>query len=373
MIKKSSKKESRAFSVLIGLIELYLKTGKSIGSNTLKESGFQGLSSATIRNYFVEMEKQGLLHQPHSSGGRIPTNEAFRLYAQEALFSLDSASELEKEYEEPEVSESRDLTRFLQKNAEKLSELTGYAVFFSSVRFDYDFIQDIKLVNVNNDRLLCVMITDFGQILTEILPLNKKLSLFSIKKIESQIQWRIKGGKKPNDLTEEEKIIAQNYSNEIMVRYLVRYSNFSDEDIFRTGFSTLLSYPEFNDPIALATGLSLFENPSHMRLLLSDCVRTGCLRYWIGSDLTPYAAAAEGCSVIAIPYRVGETIAGAIGILGPCRMPYRKLFGTMQLFSKNLSNSLKKSFLKFKISLRHPRSIAPYIKQTAQHLLEIKE
>ncbi|MCC5832243.1 MAG: heat-inducible transcriptional repressor HrcA [Chlamydiales bacterium] len=373
MMKKQSKKETRSLRVLLGLVELYLETGKPIGSNTLRDHGFQALSSATIRNYFVELEKQGFLRQPHSSGGRIPTNEAFRLYAEEALPTPELCPDVEERLQGLESAESRNLTRFLQKGAETLSEITGYAVFLSSVRFDHDFILDIKLVGIDADRLLCVMITDFGQILTEVLSINKKISSFSLKRIETQIQWRIKGGEKPDNLTEEEKVLAQTYYNEIMVRYLVRYSNFSDEDIFRTGFSTLLSYPEFNDPVALATGLSLFENPGHMRLLLGDCVRTGLLRYWVGSDLAPYAAAAEGCSVIAVPYRVGPTIAGAIGILGPCRMPYRTLFGTMHFFSEILSKSLTKSLLKFKISFRHPRSAAPYIEQTAQHLLESKE
>lgn len=373
MIKKQSKKETRAFQVLLGLVELYLETGKPIGSNTLKEHGFQSLSSATIRNYFAELEKQGLLRQPHSSGGRIPTNEAFRLYAAEVLPSTELTPDVEESLHELELGETRNLTSFLQKSAEKLSEVTGYAVFLSSVRFDHDFIMDIKLVGIDADRLLCVMITDFGQILTEVLPLNQKLSAFSLKRIEAHIQWRVKGGEKPENLTAEEGTLAQNFYNEIMVRYLVRYSNFSDEDIFRTGFSTLLSYPEFNDPVALATGLSLFENPGHMRLLLSDCVREGALRFWVGSDLAPYAAAAEGCSVVAIPYRVGHTTAGAIGVLGPCRMPYQTLFGTMQYFSEILSKSLTKSLFKFKISFRHPRSTAPYIEQTAHNLLEIKE
>lgn len=374
-MKKKSKKQSRAYHVLLGLVELYLETNKPIGSNTLKEHGFQELSSATIRNYFVELEKQGFLRQPHSSGGRIPTPEAFRLYASEVFSSPQLNPDIEEKIQGMELDESRNIATYLQKSAEKLSELTHYAVFLSSVRFDHDFILDIKLVGIDSDRLLCIMVTDFGQIFTEVLPLESKHSSFSLKRIESYIQWRIKGGEKPSNLAREEQKCAQDYYNEIMVRYLVRYSNFSDEDIYRTGFSSLLSYPEFHDPVALATGLSLFENPAHMRLLLNDCVRDSSLRYWIGTDLSPYASSAQGCSVMAVPYRIGSTIAGAIGILGPCRMPYRALFGTLHFFADCMSKSLTKSLLKFKISFRQPRSTTPYIQlnQTAQNLLEIKE
>lgn len=361
----------------MGVVELYLETNKPIGSNTLREHGFERFSAATIRNYFVELEQQGLLRQPHSSGGRIPTDEAYRLYAAEALLSPLIAPDIEEKFQDLELEESRNLARYLQHSAEKLTLATECAVFLSSVRFDHDFILDIKLVSIDADRILCVMVTDFGQILTEILPISQKLSSFALKRIEAHIQWRIKGGSKPDSLMAEESALAHHFYNEIMVRYLVRYSNFSDEDIFRTGFSTLLTYPEFNDPVALATGLSLFESPTHMRLLLSDCVRSGTIRYWIGNELSHYSVSVQGatagCSIIAIPYRVGQTIAGAIGILGPCRIPYRRLFGTLQFFSESLSKSLTKSLLKFKISFRHPRSSPPHIEKTAHKLLEIKE
>ena len=74
-------KDQRERQVLFGLIELYLQMGKPIGSNTLREQGFGALSSATIRNYFMKLEDEGLLRQQHSSGGRIPTSAAYKLYA----------------------------------------------------------------------------------------------------------------------------------------------------------------------------------------------------------------------------------------------------------------------------------------------------
>lgn len=81
-IKKMSKEE-REKTVLLGLVDHYIREGKPVGSNTLKDVGFQDLSSATLRNYFSILEDQGYLHQQHISGGRIPTAAAYRIYAQE--------------------------------------------------------------------------------------------------------------------------------------------------------------------------------------------------------------------------------------------------------------------------------------------------
>src|SRR5438445_6912236 len=79
---KKPPKDQREKLVLLGLVELYLKLGAPVGSNTLRENGFEHLSSATIRNYFAKLEEGGYLKQQHSSGGRIPTSLAFKLYAQ---------------------------------------------------------------------------------------------------------------------------------------------------------------------------------------------------------------------------------------------------------------------------------------------------
>lgn len=368
------KREKREKEVLLALCELYLETGKPIGSNTLKEERFPELSSATIRNYFAKFEGLGLLKQHHSSGGRLPTEEGIRLYVASVQDAPIVPPDLEKRLL-IKLPPSKNIHTYLQKATEKLSEVTGAAAFLSAVRFDHDFIQEVKLVGIDEERILSVLLTDFGQILTEILPTTRKLSSFAIKRIESYLQWRIRGGTKPEELKEDE-LLAQKLYSEIIVRYMVRYSNFSEEDIYRTGFSRLLGYPEFSDPLALSSGLSLFENTSHMRLLLSDCMRENKLCYWIGSDLAPYASATDSCAVLAIPYHIGETRVGAVGILGASRMPYRSLFGTLNFFSKTITKSLTKTLYKYKLSFRQPRSHRKLerdlIDQTSIKLLENK-
>lgn len=383
LVVKKSKKEFREERVLFGLIELFLKSGKPIGSQTLQESGFDDLSSATIRNYFAELENKGYLKQSHVSGGRIPTNKALRFYAQANLTEFTIDSEIEEELRVLKQGETKHLSAYLQNAAELLSELTGYATFLNSVRFDHDFILEMKVVGIDANRILFILITDFGQILTETLTYDKRLSTFTLKRMENYFQWKLKGGnakEKPPLLAEEEHI-AKEFYTEIMIRYLVRYSNYSDDDIYRTGFSKLIKYPEFQDPIALSSALSLFENVTQMRLLLSDSVKNGKLAFWIGSDLAHYSMASEGCSVLAIPYRIHQQEAGAIGLLGPSRMPYKNLFAILTTFADFLSETVTKSLYKFKLSYRQPRSPTSYLESKewaiesdkSFKLLEIKE
>src|SRR5262249_3367619 len=114
----------------------------------------------------------------------------------------------------------------------------------------------------------------------------------------------------------------------------------------------------------------LFENLSSMRSLLSECCNVNKLSCWIGEDLQKHAPTVSACSVIAVPYRINQTIAGAIAILGPHRIPYRRLFGILQASSEYISKTLTSSMYKFKIAFRQPT--APHLDFKNHLLLEDK-
>lgn len=354
MTLKRPPKDEREKQVLLGLVELYLETGAPVGSSTLREYGFQNLSSATIRNYFSTLEKTGFLKQQHSSGGRIPTEEAFKLYVQT---NLNNAQIKEKEagtIREKLSKPTREVAAYLQRAAEVLAEATQCAVFLSSPRFDQDFVLDVKLVEIDPNRCLCVLITDFGMIHTETLYIERGISHANLNKIAQYLQWRISGIEKPK-LSHEEEKLADFFYKEIMLRHIVTYSNFSAEDIYKTGFSKLLSYPDFNNATSLASSLSLFENESDLRTLLKKSCEKQELCCFLGEDLNCLSTELSGCSVIVIPYRIHQTMAGAIALLGPNRIPYRRLFGIMHTASEALSETLTSSLYKFKISFRKPK------------------
>lgn len=351
---KKLPKTDREQAVLLGLIELYLKTGKPIGSHTLQENGFETLSSATIRNYFSKMEMQGYLKQQHTSGGRLPTDKALRLYTNtyqsQGIIEKDQEEALEKIFKK----ESKEIATFLNQAADALSALTQCAVFISSPRFDQDFIQDVKLLQIDSIKLLSVLITDFGLIHTETIYLERAVDASFLRTCEEYFLWRMNKGEKPMFRTDAEAKMAQRIYNEIMVRHVVGYANFPNEEIFRTGLSKLLAYPEFNDAAALANSLSLLEDETQMRAILRETIKNNELSSWIGDELCPHVPASSECTIIAIPYRINQTVAGSIALLGPTRLPYRNLFGLVRAFSEKISRALTNSIYKYKITFRQP-------------------
>jgi heat-inducible transcriptional repressor len=353
---KKLPKNDREHAVLMGLIELFLKTGKPIGSHTLQENGFESLSSATIRNYFSKMEARGLLKQQHTSGGRIPTEKAYRLYADEHKSAGHIEALQERNLADVFEKESREIASLIHRAAEALSEETKCAVFISTPRFDQDFIQDVRLLALDPTKLLAVLMTDFGLIRTETLYVEKPAAPPFLRAVEEYFLWRMNKAEKPLFADEAETKAAQRIYNEVMVRHVVGYANYLNEEIVRSGLSRLLAYPEFNDAAALSRSLSLLEDDAAMRGLLRECARSGPLRCWIGDELCPAVPAGSECAVVATPYRINQAAVGAVAVLGPMRLSYKNIFGLVQHFSEELSRKLTQSVYKFKISFRQPET-----------------
>lgn len=365
MSKTFTKKQEKEHSVLLGLVELYIKTGKPIGSNTLKESGFDHLSSATIRNYFFKLEEQGFLSQQHSSGGRSPTDAAYKLYAETSL-TKDLLSKVKRKCLDKELFyEGKEIITYLHQVIELLSEESGCAALISTPRFDQDLITDVRLLLLDSHRVLCILMTSFGLVETEVFYIPNKISSFSLKRIESYLAFKRTGLDKPH-LDPEELLLADHMHNELLLRHIVGHATFTQEDIYKTGFTKLLRYPELQDTGALANTLSLFENPYLMQKLCDEACKHQQIRTWIGKDLEPYHVGCRDCSMILAPYSIRDKCVGALGILGPTRIPYQYLFELLKAIAQLLSERLSSILFKYHMSYRMPHAKGVDFKENSE-------
>ncbi len=334
---KRTFKEEREKTVLIGLIELYIKDGKPVGSSTLQANGFKNISSSTIRNYFSKLEEGGYLIQQHSSGGRIPTKKGYEFYVNHCLLQGYIDKTDEKLLKEALPQDGSELLTYLYATAEALSDLTKCPIFMLPPKLEIDFIQKIRLFPIDEKRLLCLLLSDFGYIRYETLYIPHFFSLEETQSIEEYFYWRLsKREKKPLFQNEVIAKWAQRIYNEIMVRHVVGYS--TDVELYKTGLSKLLCYPEFTSATALASSLSLFENEEKMRSILLQSMQQNGLTCKIGEE-----------SIIALPYKACGITIGAIAILGPNRLPYKKLFSLLMTCSNHIQKVLGNSLSKFKI------------------------
>jgi len=372
MLPKRSNKRDKEMRVLTALVEYYLKTGKAVGSNTLKEVGFPNQSSATIRNYFASLEEEGYLKQHHTSGGRVPTEAAYKLYAQECLEEHERSSSRDQHIAPSEEAEDlKAVALYLQRAAEVCAESTLCAAFVSAPRFDQDFVTDIKLISLDSSRALAAVLTSFGHVYTETLHAPHKIGAHSIQRIESYFRSRLTNSDPTLEppLSAEEQELAVRFYQETMARYLVNYANFSQEDLFRTGFSKLLRYPEFQEAESLVASLSLFENQTALRSLARDVQRAGKIKCWIGEELFAFLPHQPNCAIVAAPYTIGHKCVGSIGIIGPMRVPYKQLFAKLDSLADEVSRFLDKNLYKYKIDYRRPQGSGYELDYQAHKLL----
>jgi heat-inducible transcriptional repressor len=355
MKTKIKKKAKREEEILLGFIKLFLETGKPIGSSSLQSNGFDHLSSATIRNYFATLESQGFAHQPHTSGGRLPTSKAFKWYAENTKDHIETHPQIQKLLEQRFSSVER-IYQFLEEIANVLAETSGAAVAISSPRFDQDSIIDIKLLLIDHNRLLVALVTNFGVVNTYLLNISNKISSFSQKRIENYLQAKLQNIATLLNLTEEERSLAEKIYQEVMVRYIVNYANFSNVDLITCGFSNLLQYKEFNDPVTITKSLSLFENEQELQAILKHALQKQGLSFWIAEDLEPFSKHITHCSILAMPYKINELSAGAILIYLPMRADYKVHFSILKTFCEFISKLLTKTTYKHKISFRTPNN-----------------
>jgi heat-inducible transcriptional repressor len=368
-VKKISRKD-REKDVLLGLVDLYIKQGKPVGSHTLQEEGFEHLSSATIRNYFAKLEMEGFLKQHHTSGGRAPTDKAFRIYAEEELIKQTLKVDNDLFLSTLILKETKAIPTYLQKISAAISELTGCATFLISPKFDQDFIVKIKLLPIDDERILYAILTDFGQVHTEIIQVTIKISPAFLKRIEDYFHYRLTGLNKPN-LNHEEEKVAKDHYNEIVLRHFVSYTNMQSDEIYKAGFSKLLLYPEFHDPEILSNTLSVFENSSVIKPLFDMTFAEEKTKFWIGDDLANYIPPPYYASLIAVPYQIGGKTVGVIAALGPDRLPYGKVFSILENAAHYLSENLTKSLYKFKLTYRRPKSKILDMKNKGSEILSL--
>lgn len=354
---KRSGRIDRKERILLSLVEHYIKTGKPVGSNVLQEVGLEDISSATIRNYCASLEEEGYVKQLHSSGGRIPLGKAFHWYAQRASDEMVQEPAQKPLFDLSQKIGVHEVVSILQEAAHILSEKLQSSVVISSPRFDRDSIIDIHFHFLDVRRALAVVISEFGLIHTQVLMPLESLSPALVRKADRFAKALLYKEPLEGELFEPDELtLIRKLYQEAVSSFFVSYSSFSQEDVWKFGFSRLLEYPEFQEAGGLAAPLAFFENTMLIRGLFREVQRQGALRFWVGGDLAPFVPVEPNCAFVAMPYQVGGKNVGSIGVLGPQRMLYKEVFRLLSCMSRELSDLLTNTLIKHRISYRMPES-----------------
>ena len=337
--------DERKTKILQAIIRNYLETGEPVGSRTISKYTDLNLSSATIRNEMADLEELGYILQPHTSAGRIPSDKGYRFY-------VDSMME-EKEREVVEMKEMllerQDKMEVLLKQVAKvLAQNTNYATMISAPQTHHNKLKFIQLSRVDANQILAVIVGEGNVIKNNILSVTQELSDETLLKLNILLNTHLNGLSIEEinlgmiaDMKKQAGIHSDIVSEVIdAVAEAIR----AEEDlrIYTSGANNIFRYPELADQQKASQLISTFEEKQLLSELvqgtLADENNTG-IQVYIGNE-TPVSSMKD-CSVVTATYELEEGMRGTIGIIGPKRMDYDKVIGTLKALQSQLDELYK--------------------------------
>ena len=336
----------RKVKILQAIIRNYLETGEPVGSRTISKYTDLNLSSATIRNEMSDLEEMGYILQPHTSAGRIPSDKGYRLYVDTMMEQKDREIE---EMKEVMVQKEDKMDQLLKQVAKLLAVNTNYASMITTPTIHTNKLKFIQLSRVDVNQLLAVVVVEGNVIKNNIIHTAEELDDETLLKLNILLNTHLNG------LALEEINLGMISSlkqqagihSEIVADVIdaIAESIHAEEDleVYTSGANNIFRYPELADQQKASSIINTFEEKQLLTELvqenLSDDNNTG-IQVYIGEE-TPIQSMKD-CSVVTATYELGEGMRGTIGIIGPKRMDYDKVIGTLKTITHQLDDLYKK-------------------------------
>ena len=289
----------RRSAILEMIIDYYIRTGEPMGSKTLCQMLPYSISSATIRNEMAFLTSVGFLEQRHTSGGRVPTKAAYRYYI-DNIINGGTLSPYEKQkIDEVLSTNASDPERLLANASKLLSELTGCAAFYSTVKDPLDCVQGIELIPTGNSKAMLVMMSVGGKIKSSICKINCPVD-------------------------NEFKQIFYSITNEffIGVPLCSLCAEASEGSLVISGETRLLSQSELGDSVYNLL-LLLAQKDKLAAMLESFAKTTAKAQLLIGDENPMYELRNTTMAIAKLQYNDMQT--ATIGIIGSTRIDYKRI------------------------------------------------
>lgn len=338
--------DDRKIKILKAIIKTYLETGEPVGSRTISKYTDLQLSSATIRNEMSDLEEMGYIIQPHTSAGRIPSDKGYRFYVDQIM------QEKEQEVTEVKALMIKRVDRvelILKKLAQLLANNTNYAAMISGPQYHRNKLKFIQLSQMDPHKLLVVTVVEGNLIRNKVvhvqedisqeellnlnIMLNSSLNGLTIDEINLGVISRLK-----------EQAGAHSQVVDLVLSEVAAVIQSDEEDlqIYTSGATNIFKYPELSDGEKASQLISTLEQKEMLQELITDVNRTeedNGIQVYIGEE-TPLQTMKD-CSVVTANYELGEGIRGTIGIIGPKRMDYEKVLGTLRHLMRQIDATFK--------------------------------
>jgi heat-inducible transcriptional repressor len=331
---------SRQSTLLKLIVENYIKEARPISSKSLCD--VLECSSATIRNEMAFLEDHGLLEKTHTSSGRIPSVSGYKYYVEHLVTRdyevVNDFPLIDKIFNDETLNKEQ----MIKKAIDLLSDLTNYMTLASENNYEHIRIAKLDLVQISDFDALLLIITSTAKVETRQIKIPK-MGFAEFKKVidafdkalhncyVSEIKYILKSENVAN-------IISQyiDYQDEILRTFEVAFSSLNQTKTFHSGIDTIFEIPEFRDVDKIKEIITAVNNESINSLIATP---TRGLSVRIGHENN--ISVMNDCSIVSVPYQIGDDEAGMIAVIGPTRMEYSRVIPLLEYIAKNMSKLFK--------------------------------
>ena len=341
----------RKLKILHAIIQTYLESGEPVGSRTISKYTDLNLSSATIRNEMSDLEELGYIVQPHTSAGRIPSDKGYRFYVDHLMEEKDREV---KEMKDFVIEKTEKMDQVLKQVAKMLANNTNYATLVSAPTYSTNKIKFRQLSNVDESHILAVIVLNSNIVKNQMIEVEEQLDNETILKLNILLNTALNGlSLQEINLgtiakLKEQAGIHSTIVGDVLDALAQTLSENEDLQIYTSGATNILKYPELSDAESATNLLSTFEEKDELLNLVTESLsddqkeKGNGIQVYIGNEAPVQTM--KDCSIVTATYDLGEGVKGTIGIVGPKRMDYENVVDNL----KNLKSQLDGIFEKNK-------------------------
>jgi heat-inducible transcriptional repressor len=334
--------DPRARRLLRTLVSRHIRDGEPVGSQTLARHAGLDVSPATIRNILASMEDAGLLAAPHSSAGRVPTAQGYRLFVDSLLQVKPLASEELKRLRN-ELPAGAGTQALLGNTSEVLSAMTHFVGMVSVPGRESFAFRQIEFVALDPQRVLAILVFADGEVQNRMVPVRRAFDPAELEQAANYLNTHFAG----QPLAQIRATLLRELRNarSEMDRLLASSIELAEqafapggEDMLVAGQTRLLGLQDINDLERLRALFETFAEKRELLQLLERTAKAPGMRVFIGEETG--LAPLEGMSLVTAPYRGGGRMLGVLGVIGPSRMAYERVIAVVEATATVLGAAL---------------------------------
>jgi heat-inducible transcriptional repressor len=330
---------SRQKKILRAVVESYIETAEPVGSKAITETAGLDVSSATVRNEMAALEELGLLEQPHTSAGRIPSPQGYRLYVNELMAAHKLSMQETQSINESLKMKMQELDRVIDQAGRIVSQLTKYPSFALTAGGKRVTVRRFDLLMVESNAFIVVVLTDSNLVRNKLIRLPSVLSTPQLQLLNTLLNTTFVN-LTLEEITPELMRVASHAAGEayglisLVVSFAMEVLQELESHSFHTaGIASLLTHPEYKSLDRAQPLINYLSDESDGSLF--PTTNEDQPKIIIGPE--NLAMELKDASVVVASYDIGDNMRGIIGVVGPTRMDYAKVTARLTYFAEGLS------------------------------------